>query len=454
MQPINYMLDVQQPIQMAMQGYAQGQGLRAQQQGMEMQRQQMDMQRQQFEMAQQQIQQQQARAQEVQSMMGQFAELVRTGDVKPEDVIQMQFAVPEMAESIQGAYETLSAQQKEGKIQDLSKLAVAMKRNPELAFEMIDERILAAENAGDPQALGVLKAIKSQAEMDPDAVTASVLMELATVMDKDQFENFMTIAMPESADVPEGFQTLQLRAAAAGFEPGTPEYERFMLNAGPEREPLVKLTVGGEEGEYEKTIGKGQAEQVLAISDMGVKARRDRQTLNQLDVALSESAAGFEAGFKSLLGDYGIATEGLTEIQAAEALISQLVPAQRPPGSGEMSNKDLDLFKRSLPRLIQTPEGRRKIIENMKAINDYMIAEGDLADQVILGPANGGITRAEYRTKMRALGNPLADMAAPQQTGRTAQTGQIPTIASQSAYEALPSGAEFIGADGKKYRKP
>jgi hypothetical protein len=421
------MLDVQQPIQMAMQGYAQGQGLRAQQQGMEMQRQQMEMQRQQFEMAQQQIQEKQARAQEVQSMMGQFAELVRTGDVKPEDVIQMQFMVPEMAESIQGAYETLSDQQKEGKIQDLSKLAVAMKRNPELAFEMIDERILAAENAGDPQALGVLKAIKSQAEMDPDAVTASVLMELATVMDKDQFENFMTIAMPEAADVPEGFQTLQLRAAAAGFEPGTPEYQRFMENAGPERGSLVEVKVGGEEGEYEKTIGKGQAEQVLAVSDMGVTARRNRQTLNQLDVALSESAAGFEAGFKSLLGDYGIATEGLTEIQAAEALISQLVPAQRPPGSGEMSNKDLDLFKRSLPRLIQTPEGRRKIIENMKAINDYMMAEGDLADQLL----DGMITRTEYRGKMRALGNPLADMAAPQQTGRTAAPQKVPENASR-----------------------
>jgi flagellar protein FlgJ len=204
-------------------------------------------------------------------------------------------------------------------------------------------------------------------------------------------------------------QTFEALAQRAGLQPGTPEYARAAEEAMSGGGVEINMPGSAEEGAFEKKVGELQATSIGAIADMGITARRNRQTLNQLDTALAESAGGFEAGFKSALGDFGIATQGLTEIQAAEALISQLVPAQRPPGSGTMSDRDLELFKKSLPRLIQTPEGRRKIIENMKAINQYMIAEGDLADAVL----DGTITRADYRERMRALGNPLAETAAP-----------------------------------------
>ena len=112
--------------------------------------------------------------------------------------------------------------------------------------------------------------------------------------------------------------------------------------------------------------------------------------------------------FKNILGNIGVPTEGLSNIQATEALINQLVPAQRPPGSGTMSDRDVALFKSSLPRLINTPEGNRKIISTMLAMNEYLVREGELADAVI----DGTITREQYREQIRALGNPLAEFSA------------------------------------------
>jgi hypothetical protein len=68
-----------------------------------------------------------------------------------------------------------------------------------------------------------------------------------------------------------------------------------------------------------------------------------------------------------------------------------------------MSDADLALFKRSVPRLINTPEGNAKIVETMRAINTYVLQQAEIADAV----ANRDITPAEGRKALKALTNPL-----------------------------------------------
>jgi hypothetical protein len=173
----------------------------------------------------------------------------------------------------------------------------------------------------------------------------------------------------------------------------------------------VQITIppgAAEEGAFERKVGELQATSIETIAQQGQTSRRNRQTINMLEKALTGAPAGIEAGLKGLAVNFGIETEGSDQIEVAKALISQLVPGQRPPGSGTMSDADLQLFKDSLPKLMGTSEGRLKIVANMKAISDYMIAEGDLADAVL----DGTITRAQYRERVRALGNPLAEFSA------------------------------------------
>jgi flagellar protein FlgJ len=161
---------------------------------------------------------------------------------------------------------------------------------------------------------------------------------------------------------------------------------------------------GPQETAFMREAGALEAKNFGSLVEMGQTSRRNRVILDQLDSSAATIPGGWQAVVQNELGNLGIDTEGLSEIQATEALINQLVPAQRQPGSGPMSDKDLALFKASLPRLIQTPEGKTRILNNMKAINDYVISEGEIGSRVL----SGEITPEQGRAEMQALGNPLA----------------------------------------------
>jgi hypothetical protein len=432
-QPINYNIDVANPIAMALQGYQVGAGIRQNRQEQEY----IVQQRQQQQAM---IDEQKARAEQVQIYMADFADLVKTRNVTAEDVMSAQLLMPEVADQVKSVWDTLSKERQQGSITDLSRLAIAFTRNPEIAKGMLDERIIAAENSGDAQQAATMKAIRGQADIDPDAPLSSILMQLATVMDKDQFANFMKVAVPEDKEAAslEGKIIQDMRAGLLTEE----QAREAMFKA---RSPQTVVNVGGEEGEYAKALGKGQAEAVLAVSAQGAVARRNRNTLLELQGTLAASPAGMEAGLKSALGNFGIDTKGLSNIQAAEALIAQLVPTQRPPGSGTMSDRDLELYKKSLPRLINQPGGNEKIVKTTLAINEYLIKEADIADQVI----DGTLTREEGRQRMAELINPLQEFKA-----KPKAKGGLPVVISDEDFDALEPGTEFIDENGSRYRKP
>ena len=180
-----------------------------------------------------------------------------------------------------------------------------------------------------------------------------------------------------------------------------------LANQAAGRSPGVNLYLPGEgpqENAFMKEAGALEAKNFGSLVEMGQTSRRNRVILDQLDTSAAAIPGGLEAVAKNALGNLGIPVDGLSEIQATEALINQLVPAQRAPGSGPMSDRDLALFKASLPRLIQTPEGKTRILNNMKAINDYVISEGEIGSRVL----SGEITPQQGRAEMQALGNPLA----------------------------------------------
>jgi hypothetical protein len=123
-----------------------------------------------------------------------------------------------------------------------------------------------------------------------------------------------------------------------------------------------------------------QAEEMAAYMKAGRAASRNLGEINRLENLLSESGSGFGAALVATAGDFGIELgENAGPLQAARALISKLVPQQRPPGSGPMSDADLALFKQSLPRLINTPEGNALIIDGMRRMAIYDQKLGNIA---------------------------------------------------------------------------
>jgi flagellar protein FlgJ len=169
--------------------------------------------------------------------------------------------------------------------------------------------------------------------------------------------------------------------------------------------PLVKNIVGGEQSEFGKQADREQAQIFSEIKKSGQKAIGTLRDVTRLGSILERSPGGWEAGIKLAAGNFGIKSEGLTDLQTAEAIINRLVPQQRPPGTGQMSDADLDLFKKSLPRIINQPGGNKAIISYLKGINEYLIKEGEIASLVL----NRKITPIEADQRLMALQNPLEE---------------------------------------------
>lgn len=204
---------------------------------------------------------------------------------------------------------------------------------------------------------------------------------------------------------PDAGTALQQNLAAAGLQPGSEDYRNAILaNVAPQPAQTNVTVNNGEGDKFYEQLDKGQADMFGSLLTEGQAAATKLQQVDQLSGLLETSPQGAEAAFKAALGEYGIQTEGLDKIQAANALINQIVPQQRQPGSGPMSDADLALFKQSVPRLINSPEGNRIIIEGMRGVSEYTRQQGEIAAAV----ANREMTPADGRRALQALQNPLS----------------------------------------------
>lgn len=157
------------------------------------------------------------------------------------------------------------------------------------------------------------------------------------------------------------------------------------------------------EGAFDKKLAEKQAETFDTMATEGLNARADIGIINELDTLL-QGQGGTLSGIAGIAAKYGVGGEGIGDLQAVQALINKLVPSQRAPGSGSMSDRDVELFTRSLPSLWNEPGGNAKILRVMRGLAEYKQAQGEIADQVL----TGDMSRQEARRALRALPNPLA----------------------------------------------
>jgi len=229
-------------------------------------------------------------------------------------------------------------------------------------------------------------------------------------------EQFATQRFREAPGVVGEFQA----AKAAGEVPATMKLSDYIAM---KRPPGTTVNVGGKPSPFQEASEKKQAEVFSGLQESGTSAQRAAKDINKLDNLLSKVDTGGVAAFKQAAGNLGIKTEGLDNIQAAQAIINKLVPQQRPAGSGTMSDADLALYKESLPRLINQPGANKEIVRSMKEINKYLIKEGEIASAVL----DGKITPAEGRKRLLELGNPVEEFFARNQSSSpTSPRTQLP----------------------------
>lgn len=309
-------------------------------------------------------------------------------------------------------------------------------QNPWLSTEqkgLITSMIQEQQQASDP--LRQLELRKAEVELaqleNPDKTPEEFSTRMFTLnslgIDPRSDEGkvyLMTGKLPEPTK--QGYTRMSPEQVAAipGLDPGkayqvSPEGKIEAIGGGG---VSVTNNMGGDK--FDDEFAKLDAQSLGTISEAGIAATRNLGRIDQLDELLQASPSGFGASMAQAAGEWGINTSGLSELQAAQALINSLVPEQRQPGSGPMSDADLALFKQSLPRLINQPGGNQAILQTMRAIAQYD-AEGA---QIVQAVRSGEITRAEAFARLQNRKNPLeafkaGDDAAPTGPKKTTING-------------------------------
>jgi len=234
---------------------------------------------------------------------------------------------------------------------------------------------------------------------------------------------------------------LSKKLAPADKTSAMQNYE-FLISQGMPKEQAMqqafgKATTTINTGPQESTMSTESAKlfskRLDTASQEGTAAQTALGQVQVLDELLKQAGTGFNQLPTKVLSDmFGVDVRG-GPAMAAQAIINQLVPAQRPTGSGTMSDADLALYKSSLPSLLADPAGNEILIRSMAALAQYKINLGRIADDVIFGR----LPQDQYNAKVQELGNPLAETLA---FIKSNNIQQKPTMTKEEALKALGIG--------------
>jgi len=221
--------------------------------------------------------------------------------------------------------------------------------------------------------------------------------------------------------------------------------------------PAASTTVVmNQEKEEAKAVGKAAGESFNAIMQSGMDAgskiaRYDRigQLLEGVSTGKLTPAATQIAAIADSLGIK--IDPNLGSKQAAQALANEIALTLRNPSGGAgmpgaLSDKDREFLVSMAPGLGTTPEGNRLLIETAKKLAKRDQEVSRLARQY--RQKNGSFGPGFYEELQRySEANPLFPAGA----GPAAPTApaNIPRVTSDTDYNALPKGTQYVAPDGK-----
>jgi hypothetical protein len=244
MEPINYMLDVKNPIEEAMRGYAIGRADIEQRQIMQEREQIMGMRdtaearaASEFEMRRAEAERLRADAEAKQARFVEMRDKLASGEMTTSDFSQWKV---ENAQTVEEMTNAVSAIEKP-KLEAMARSGLAMstallKGNIDAAFPLIDEYITAAENTGTPEAMQeakALEAIRRSAEIDPESAGLGLMLDLyARGLIDEKVLDATLKAAGQGDEATESFRTADQKLRASKIFPreegGDGSYEQIM----------------------------------------------------------------------------------------------------------------------------------------------------------------------------------------------------------------------------------
>lgn len=257
---------------------------------------------------------------------------------------QQQQAVKQQTEQFFRGYFSRTPEQRQQYLQQVS-------QDPQFALVTADDELLGAP---------------------PEVQEAEAKMGAYGLLGEDWYKQFVG-----GGDAPE-YSNVKVSESGQlmGLNKGT---GRFEIIDAPEqvRDAAPQVQVGSAETEEQKALGKFRGESYSDIQKKALSARQQQINLNALerlgDKAFSGTGAQAQKAIAKLANTVGLDVEGLPESEVYEALANTLVLEKSEMLTGVISDRDMAFLQNAAPQLSQSKEGRKKLVELTKAINQRQI---------------------------------------------------------------------------------
>jgi hypothetical protein len=192
-------------------------------------------------------------------------------------------------------------------------------------------------------------------------------------------------------------------ARGQGFAGSFEDWKRGMQPPGTN----VNVNTAENTSVFQKKADETAATRLGSVVEAGQSAQQFMGDMQALATLAGRIGTGQAAQITAQLGPWaemvGVNIEGLSDLQAFEAIKDRLVPQMRPPGSGAASDFDARQFLSSLPSLSRTPEGNRIITDTLQAMYQHRIAAAQIANEAF----RGQISWQDADRAIADLGNPF-----------------------------------------------
>lgn len=218
---------------------------------------------------------------------------------------------------------------------------------------------------------------------------------------KEIAKTFLTRALDDSKPN-EKIQYLQQLKDSSGYK-GTPLELEMELRRASKTE--VNVDTKGQNA-FAVAGGGAIAKRFEKLSEEGDTANTDLALIGQLRDLGQVVKTGAPAAIQGWLANNGIKVgDNVGAVEAYGAIIDKLTPQQRIPGSGATSDYEGKMFKNSLQKLMNTPEGNEMISNTLAGLAQNKIERAKIAEQALAGDLKPG----DALKQLRELPSPYAN---------------------------------------------
>jgi hypothetical protein len=171
-----------------------------------------------------------------------------------------------------------------------------------------------------------------------------------------------------------------------------------------------------QESEFKKKAGTLQAERFNELAADGRVAQQMSSDVEMLRDLGTKIQTGKLAEVKGVIGPYaealGVKVDGLSEIQAYEAIVNRVAPNLRVKGSGAQSDYELRGFLKSIPSVGNTPEGNEIVARTLQGLTANKMKAAEIGAEAL----SGNISAKDAEKALRELPDPMKEWREHQKT--------------------------------------